>query len=219
MQAIYDSTEGTSCGDCIKDSGIKVYGWVTASGNLSTAKLSNSPSSYWLVPNRLELDQAIVRFEREADTVQQDHIDWGFRSSFLYGIDYRYMTAGGWTSDQLLKNNRLNGFDMTEQYFDLYIPGVAQGLVIRVGRWIACPDIETQFSPDNYMASHSLLFTYDTYTQTGIMFSWQLNPRMMFQAGLTSGTDMAPWYAGPRRPASSASAGNPWTTTTPSTPA
>ena len=42
---------------------------------------------------------------------------------------------------------------------------------MRVGRWIACPDIETQYAPDNYMGSHSLLFTYDTYTQTGVMFS------------------------------------------------
>ena len=41
--------------------------------------------------------------------MQTDHMDWGFRSSFLYGIDYRYMTAGGYFSDQLLKNNRLNG--------------------------------------------------------------------------------------------------------------
>ena len=51
----------------------------------------------------------------------------------------------------------------------MYIPWVAQGLIVRVGRWIACPDIETQFAPDNYMGSHSLLFTFDTYTQTGIM--------------------------------------------------
>ena len=48
-------------------------------------------------------------------------------------------------------------------------------MVIRLGRWIACPDIEAQYAPDNYLASHSLLFTYDTYTQTGIMFSFQLN--------------------------------------------
>ena len=31
--------------------------------------------------------------------------------SRLYGIDYRYMTAGGWVSDQLLKHNLLYGWD------------------------------------------------------------------------------------------------------------
>ena len=35
------------------------------------------------------------------------------------------------------------------------------------GRWIATPDIETQFAPDNYMGTHSLLFTIDVYTETG----------------------------------------------------
>jgi hypothetical protein len=41
-------------------------------------------------------------------------------------------------------------------------------MIVRVGRWIATPDIETQYAPDNYLVSHSLLFTFDTYTQTGI---------------------------------------------------
>jgi hypothetical protein len=69
-------------------------------------------------------------------------------------------------------------------------------MVIRCGRWIACPDIETQYAPDNYLASHSLLFTYDTYTQTGVMFSFQLNQFNMVQGAIHSGTDMAPWYPG-----------------------
>ena len=78
----------------------------------------------------------------------------------------------------------------------MYIPEMFEGLVIRVGRWIACPDIEAQYAPDNYLASHSLLFTYDTYTQTGAMFSFQVNQRNMVQGAIQSGTDMAPWYAG-----------------------
>ena len=85
---------------------------------------------------------------------------------------------------------------MTEQYFDLYVPNVAEGLIVRVGRWVACPDIETQLAPDNYLGSHSILFTYDTYTQTGIMFTVKLSDQVMVQAALTAGTDMAPWYAG-----------------------
>jgi hypothetical protein len=69
-------------------------------------------------------------------------------------------------------------------------------MIIRVGRWIACPDIETQFAPDNYMGSHSLLFTFDTYTQTGVMLTFLLNKQWMIQAAIHSGTDMAPWYPG-----------------------
>jgi hypothetical protein len=188
--------QGTWYDDLLEAAHVRLYGWVTVEGNLSTDKYSNSPDSYWIRPNKFDMDQAIVRLERQPDTVQTDHLDWGFRSTALYGIDYRYMTAGGWTSDQLLEHNRLYGFDATEQYFDLYVPWVAQGMIIRVGRWIACPDIETQFAPDNYMGSHSLLFTFDTYTQTGVMLTFKLSDQWMFQVAVHAGTDMAPWYPG-----------------------
>jgi hypothetical protein len=192
MEAIYS----TPCGEAIKKSRVKAYGWINGSGNLSNCRNSNTPDSYWIVPNRFELDQFIFRVEREVDSVQTDHVDIGFRSTFLYGIDYRYMTSGGWTSYQLLKDNRLYGYDFTEQYIDIYTPAIAQGMIVRVGRWIACPDIETQFAPDNYMGSHSLLFTFDTYTQTGIMATIMLNENWTVQAALHAGTDMAPWYKG-----------------------
>jgi hypothetical protein len=142
------------------------------------------------------LDQLVYKLEREIDWVQTDHMDWGFKTTGLFGIDYRYTTAGGIFSQQLLYHNNLYGFDPTEFWAELYIPRVFEGMVIRLGRWIACPDIEAQYSPDNYLASHSLLFTYDTYTQTGAMFSFQVNQRNMVQGAITSGTDMATWYPG-----------------------
>jgi hypothetical protein len=192
MAAIYK----TSWGEVLKSYRINAYGWVNVSANVSNCKNSNTPDSYWLVPNRFELDQFVFRVERQVDSVQTDYIDIGFRSTFLYGTDYRYMTAGGWTSAQLLKHNNLYGYDLTEQYIDVYYPWLAEGLILRVGRWIACPDIETQFAPDNYMGSHSILFTFDTYTQTGIMATVMLNPYWTVQACIHAGTDMAPWYKG-----------------------
>ena len=192
MKGIYK----TPYGEAIKQSRVMAYGWINGSGNLSTCRNSNMPDSYWFVPNRFELDQFIFRVEREVNSVQTEHIDIGFRSSFLYGIDYRYMTAGGWTSSQLLKHNNLYGYDFTEQYVDVYTPSVAEGMIVRIGRWIACPDIETQFAPDNYMGSHSLLFTFDTYTQTGVMVTVMLNKYWTIQGAIHAGTDMAPWYKG-----------------------
>lgn len=186
----------TKNGECIKRSRIQAYGWFNGSINASNCKHSNIPFSYWLVPNKVELDQFVFRVERQVDSVQTDHIDIGFRSTFLYGTDYRYMTAGGWTDYQLLEHNYLYGYDFTEQYVDIYFPKIAEGMILRTGRWIACPDIETQFAPDNYMGSHSLLFTFDTYTQTGIMATVMLNKNWTIQAGIHSGTDMAPWYKG-----------------------
>ena len=183
-------------GEAVKKSRVELHGWITTAGVWGNAKHSNTPDAYWIVPNSYNLDQLLVKIERELDTVQTDHWDWGFRSCHMYGMDYRYTTAGGWLSDQLLVHNSLYGYDPVEQYFEIYIPKIWEGFVLRVGRWIACPDIETQYAPDNYMGSHSLLFTFDTYTQTGVMFSFQMTQRLMLQGAIHAGTDMAPWYAG-----------------------
>lgn len=188
--------QGTCCGDVLNSQRIRVYGWVNGAGNVSNCRNSNTVSSYWVVPNSFQLDQFAIRAERQADTVQTDHIDWGFRSTVDYGIDYRYFTAGGWFSRQLLVHNNLYGWDPTEQWFNLYVPHVAQGMIITVGRWIACPDIETQFAPDNYMGTHSLQFTVDVYTETGVMATIMLNKQWLVQAALHAGADMAPWYEG-----------------------
>src|SRR5258707_3560716 len=82
----------------LKAQRIKVYGWVNAGFDFSTSNKSNIPESYAIVPNKLELDQAVVRIERLPDTVQRDHVDWGFRLTPMYGIDYRWTTAQGWLS-------------------------------------------------------------------------------------------------------------------------
>jgi hypothetical protein len=196
MWPLMRALQGTPIGDYLITNKTRVYGWVTGEANVSTSKQTNLPDSYWIRPNNLDVDQVVLRAERSLDSVQTDHIDWGFRCTVDYGIDYRFFTAGGWFSQQLLKHNFLYGFDPTEQYFDVYIPWVAQGLIVRVGRWIACPDIETQFAPDNYLGSHSILFTFDTYTQTGVMLTFKLDDQWTVQGVIHAGTDMAPWYPG-----------------------
>jgi hypothetical protein len=177
----------------LKNAKIKVYGWVNPGISVSTSNKSNIPESYAIVPNRLELDQAVLRVERLPDTVQTDHVDWGFRLTPIYGIDYRWTTAQGWFSGQLLKHNFLYGFDPVEVYALLYLPRVAQGMVIRAGRYISPPDIEAQLAPDNYLFTHSLMFTFDCYTQTGINVDIKLNDHWSIMAGIHAGDDVAPW--------------------------
>jgi hypothetical protein len=174
---------------------IKIYGWANPGVDYSTSRHSNTPLSYFTVPNHIELDQLIFRFERIPDTVQNEHMDWGFRSTWLYGIDYRWTTSEGWypASNELLKHNQLYGLDPVELYTCLYIPKVAHGMVLKFGRYISPPDIEAQLAPDNYLWTHSLMFTYDCYTQTGLLASIKLNDSWMVQAGICAGADMAPW--------------------------
>jgi Putative beta-barrel porin-2, OmpL-like. bbp2 len=179
----------------LKEARIKVYGWVNGGISVSTSNKSNIPESYAIVPNRPELDQAVLRIERLPDTVQTDHVDWGFRLTPMYGIDYRWTTSQGWFSGQLLNHNRLYGFDPVEAYALLYIPHIAKGMVIKAGRYISPPDIEAQLAPDNYLFTHSLMFTVDCYTQTGINADVKLNDQWSVMAGIHAGDDVAPWNA------------------------
>lgn len=174
----------------------KVYGWFNNGFNASTSNkgdYANSPASYYVNPNRITPDQEVLFIERLPDTVQTDHVDWGFRFAQIYGQDYRFTTAKGILSSQLLQYNHEYGYDPVMFYVDIYVPHVAQGMNIRMGRYISLPDIEAQLAPNNYTYSHSLLYSIDPYTQTGIVASVKLNDHWLLQAGFSGGNDVAPW--------------------------
>jgi hypothetical protein len=176
----------------LNDSRTKVYGWVATSINFSTSSHNNFPVSYDIFPDKIELNQAVIYVERLPDTVQNDHFDWGYHLTAFYGIDYRFTTAKGYFSQQLLASNKQYGFDPVLEYFDLYFP-VKDGLDIRVGRFLSVPGIEAQLAPNNYNMTHSLLYTIDPFTDTGIYASLKLNKQWVVQLGLSGGHDVALW--------------------------
>ena len=174
----------------------KVYGWFNGGFNVSTSNKgdgANAPAAYYYNPNRITPDQQVLYLERLPDTVQTDHVDWGFRVAQLWGQDYRYTTSKGVFSQQLLARNHEYGYDPVMYYIDIYTPHVAKGMNIRMGRYISLPDIEAQLAPNNYTYSHSLLYTIDPYTQTGVVASIKLSDHWLLQLGLSDGNDVAPW--------------------------
>ena len=199
MEAIYDGLNG----EAWKNSRIQIYGWedfswnVSTSTNTSRSPNANFPLIYDLRPNRFEQNQFVLYVERVPDEFQTGHIDWGFRVCGVYGLDYRFMISRGLFSDQLLKHNSYYGFDMPMVYVDLYIPQILQGMNVRVGRIISEPDIEAQLAPNNLMASHSLVYGFDNYTQTGIFTTTKINNQWAVQIGLSNGTDVALWQKDP----------------------
>src|ERR1700678_1547255 len=165
-------------------------------GNASTSnkgKYANGPTAYDVIPNSIQLDQAALYFERLPNTVQKEHVDWGFRFTSIYGLDYRYTTAKGIFSQQLLKNNDTYGYDPVMYYLDLYVPQVGRGMDVRVGRYISLPDIEAQLAPNNYSYSHSILYTYDCYTQLGANLTTKINDHWTIEGGISPGCDTMPW--------------------------
>jgi len=192
---------------------IKIYGWVNGGFNVSTSDrhYGNAPAAYYIQPNSVQLDQTALYIERIPDTVQADHFDWGFRVTQLYGLDYRFTTARGYFSRQLLENNNEYGYDPVMAYVDLYWGQILGGLNVRIGRYISLPDIEAQLAPDNYTYSHSILYTFDAYTQTGINVTTKLNDHWMVQVGLSAGNDVAPWVGEPNaKPTFNACVGYTW---------
>ena len=130
MKWLYDGPNGQAW----KDSRIKSTGWGELGANASTSSQSLAPAGYPIHPGRVELDQLVFRIERLPDTAQNDHIDWGFNVTSLYGLDYRYTIMKGIFSDQLLSKSRTYGYDVPTFYGELYFPQVAQGMNVRIGR-------------------------------------------------------------------------------------
>ena len=171
----------------------KIYGWIDPTVNFSTSTHLNSPEANDLYSNRLEMNQFVLYAERLPDSVQRDHIDWGYHLTALYGTDYRFTIAKGYFSGQLLNDHRQYGFDPTLEYVDIYIPQVGQGMNVRVGRFISVPGIEAQLAPNNYIFSHSLLYAIDPFTDTGLMATVKVNDQWLVQLGITGGHDVALW--------------------------
>ena len=189
MRAISD----TDMGKMIRNSRISIYGWIVPSFNASTSRNTNIPLTYGITPNSAQLSQAVLTIERGLDTAQTNHLDWGFRATNLYGIDYRYTAAKGILGDQLFGRNQLYGYDPMEFYGQVYVPWVAQGMVVKVGRFMSPADIEAQLAPNNYLVTHSVMFTYDPFTFMGILATVRLNSQWMIDLGVHGGNDMAVW--------------------------
>jgi hypothetical protein len=194
----------TGLGQWMQDAHLQVWGWVDPGGNFSSNTLrkpgGNAPINYAYIPNTLQLDQAVIYLDRFPDTVQRDHIDWGFRLSAIYGENYRYTQSYGLGSWQFNGHNQVNGVDMPMIYGELFIPYVADGLMIRVGRYISLPDIEAQLAPNNYMYTHSFTYGYDNYTNEGVQLTLAMNANLMFQFGVSAGTEAQVWNYGKTRP-------------------
>lgn len=171
----------------------KIYGWVEPTLNFSNSSNTNAPEANDVYPNRLQMNQIVLYAERLPDSVQREHIDWGYHLTALFGTDYRYTTAKGYGSAQWVNDHHQYGFDPTLEYVDVYVPQVAQGMNVRVGRFISVPGIEAQLAPNNYVFSHSLLYAIDPFTDTGLMATVKLNDRWLVQAGISAEHDVALW--------------------------
>jgi hypothetical protein len=76
----------------------KLYGWIDPTVNFSTSAHDNSPEANDVYASRAEMNQIVLYAERLPDSVQRDHVDWGYHLTALYGTDYRFTTGKGYWS-------------------------------------------------------------------------------------------------------------------------
>jgi hypothetical protein len=189
----------TPVGKWMADGNMQIYGWVNAGCNISTNGTrpgGNFPISYAYTPNTCTNDQDVLYFERVPDTVQKDHVDWGFRLSAIWGENYRYTYSYGVQGYQLNGHNLTNGFDYPMMYYEMFLPQIAEGTLIRAGRYISVPDIEAQLAPNNYMYTHSLTYAWDNYTNVGVQSTTAITKNWFLQFGVSIGTEAQFWHVG-----------------------
>jgi len=148
----------------------------------------------------MELNQIVLYLERLANEIKTDHIDWGFRISALYGLDYRFTTTYGFLSDQLLKAQQLLRFrhadDLSRSLhslrFSRHEPSASdESFPSRISK--------RSWRRNNLMASHSLLYGFDNYCQEGILRPRKLTISGRFNLAFSDGTDVALWQNDPGR--------------------
>ncbi len=172
---------------------MNVYGWGNPSYNVSAAANSNVPIAMQYLPNSLLLDQAVLVFEKTPDTLQTNHIDYGFNFTNLFGSDYRYTRMAGLLSQQYFEHNNKYGYDPMLANLQIFVPGVGQGTLITLGRFLAPADIESPLSPNNCLITHSISFTYGAFTQMGLFLNTKLNHQWSYYLGVHASSDIAIW--------------------------
>jgi hypothetical protein len=197
--------QGTWYGAVLDDNRLSVSGWSDLTFTGSSDRLDNSPLGWNFRANDFQLQQNWLRFERFVDP-NATTPTFGFRSdTILPGTDYRYTIARGLFSNQVTADNgkpNLYGIDPIQFYGEAYLPQIARGLDVKVGRFFALYGVESNDSTQNLFVSRSYSLVYDPYTHTGVLTTLKLSDEWTVQNGIVTGSDVfidpaaSPTYTG-----------------------
>jgi hypothetical protein len=188
------SLQGTWEGSVLDSQRLSVSGWTEGSFTASSDQRSNLPMGFNYRANEFLLQQNWLRIDRAVVTSGTSEPTFGFRSDWILpGSDYRFTLARGIFNDQLVGENgqpNLYGIDPIQFYGEAYVPTIAQGLDVKVGRFFALYGVETNDAIGNQLCSHAYTFIYDPFTHTGLLGTVKLNNAWTVQAGTVLGSDV-----------------------------
>jgi hypothetical protein len=180
-------------GKPLDKAGINIYGYVEGGyfHDFSKSSPDSGPTFIGLNnhKNAAVLDKISLNVERTADPARKK-LDLGFHVECIYGADAAFAHSNGYADTQTGRNQ----WDILQAYVDVTLPGLP--VRIRAGKWIGLAGFE-QFSSNLYGAfgdpsralySYSYQFLYaEPSTQTGVLLTYALDPRWLFDVGFTRG--------------------------------
>ena len=186
--------QGTFLGSLLDDNRLSLSGWTEVSFTASTDAHDQLPMGFNYRANDFLLQQNWLRFERTVVTSGTTEPTFGFRcDTILPGSDCRFTLPRGLFDEQLAADHgrpATYGIDPIQFYGEAYIPTVARGLDVKVGRVFCQYGVEANDAVSNALASHAYTFIYDPFTHTGVMTTTKLTDAWSVQAGAMLGSDV-----------------------------
>jgi hypothetical protein len=184
--------QGSYPGYVMNNNRIQIWGWTTASYNVSSANVDNNLPVVWDDrADKFLLNQHWTRIEK---TLLTNAPSWGWRVDLLAGSDYRWTLPRGLGNSQLLSDTghqNLYGIDPVAPYVEWYTPNVFQGLDIKAGRFFTPFGYESLETISSPLVSKSYSFNwFPPFTHYGILATAVLNPTWTAQAGIVNGNDV-----------------------------
>ena len=171
------AVQGTAIGDFMTENRLSASGFLDLRyTGTNVNRLSNIPSGMGFSYNRDLPQFGWLTLERTVDQ-KSEEVSCGFRFDILGGSAYQYTLQRNLLTYQLRDRdgqpNRI-GADPVQAYAEVYFPGVAKGLDVKVGRSFVRFGYESLNPSQSVLPSWSYAFTYNPYTQTGVFTETKL---------------------------------------------
>jgi hypothetical protein len=188
------SLQGTWYGDLLDGNHTQISGWIEGSFTAGTIGHNQLPLSFNYRGDEPVVQQAWLRVDHPVITSGTTDPTFGFRSDWLFGTDYSFTLPRGIFNSQLTARNgepNIYGVDPVQFYGEFYVPTVAQGLDIKLGRFFSPFGAENIDAVSNALLSHSYCFNNGPpYTNAGVLATLALTPVWQVQGGLVLGSDI-----------------------------
>jgi hypothetical protein len=184
--------QGTWPGYLLDGSRVQVLGWTDSAFTASSDHADQLPMGFNYRANEFHVQQHWLRIDRPVDQTTRTPT-FGFRLDTLVGIDYRFTIARGLFDSQLTDNQgepATYGVDPVQFYAEAYLPGVARGTDVKLGRFFAQFGYESIDTTQNPFVSRSYLFIYNPFTHTGLLTTTKLSDAWSVQNGIVTGSDV-----------------------------